>query len=139
MMSLIEQINLLFDNFQDPACRAWDGYNPYWRPNWKEKVEDELDLIREHSPVPLPEDYCELFRRFGGGGIEDQRPNFGSGMILRNLTQRLTFSRIVPTRYPLAMILGILSIFMSVMEMTTGSIWPTNPIFSRRCKNWLGR
>ena len=114
MMSLIEQINLLFDNFQDPACRAWDGYNPYWRPNWKEKVEDELDLIREHS-------------------------HFGNGMILRNLTQRLTFSRIVPTRYPLAMILGILSIFMSVMEMTTGSIWPTNPIFSRRCKNWLGR
>lgn len=75
-MNLIEQINLLFDNFQDPACRAWDGYNPYWWPNRKEKVEDELDLIREHSPVPLPEDYCGLFRRFGGGGIEDQRPNY---------------------------------------------------------------
>jgi hypothetical protein len=26
-------------------------------------------------PVSLPEDYCELFRRFGGGGIDDTRPN----------------------------------------------------------------
>lgn len=74
-MNLTEQINQLFDNFQDPVCRAWDGYNPNWRPNWREKVEDELNLIREHSPVPLPEDYCEIFRRFGGGGIEDRRPN----------------------------------------------------------------
>ena len=39
-------------------------------------MEDKLNLIREHSPVPLPEDYCGLFRRFGGGGIEDQRPNY---------------------------------------------------------------
>ena len=74
-MNLTEQINQIFDNFQDPACRAWDGYNPDLRPNWREKVEDELNLIREHSPVPLPEDYCEIFRRFGGGGIEDRRPN----------------------------------------------------------------
>ena len=39
-------------------------------------MEDKLNLIREHSPVPLPEDYREIFRRFGGGGIEDQRPNY---------------------------------------------------------------
>ena len=76
MINLIEQINQLFDNFQDPACRAWDGYNLYLRPNWREGVEDELHLIREHSPIPLPEDYCEIFRRFGGGGIEDRRSNY---------------------------------------------------------------
>ena len=39
-------------------------------------MEDKLNLIREHSPVPLPEDYREIFRRFGGGGIEDRRPNY---------------------------------------------------------------
>ena len=74
-MNLTERINQIFDNFQDPACRAWDGYNPDLRPNWREKVEDELNLIREHSPVPLPEDYCEIFRHFGGGGIGDRRAN----------------------------------------------------------------
>ena len=74
-MNLTEQINQIFDNFQDPECEAWDGYDPDWRPNWREKMEDELNLIQKHSPVPLPEDYCEIFRRFGGGGIEDRRSN----------------------------------------------------------------
>ena len=74
-MNLIEQINLLFDDFQSEMCRAWDGYNSYWRPNWKNEVETELNLIREHSPILLPEDYCEIFRHFGGGGIDDTRPN----------------------------------------------------------------
>ena len=74
-MGLLEQINQLFDGFQDEPCRAWDGYNPYWRPNWKDEVETELNLIKEHSPVPLPEDYCEIFHHFGGGGIEDRRSN----------------------------------------------------------------
>lgn len=75
-MNLIEQIDQLFDGFRDEACSAWDGYNPDWRPDWRENVEDELDLIREHVPVPLPEDYCAIFRKFGGGGIEDKRPNY---------------------------------------------------------------
>ena len=74
-MNLIEQINLLFDGFQNEMCRAWDGYHSYWRPNWKNEVETELNLIREHSPILLPEDYCEIFRHFGGGGIDDTRPN----------------------------------------------------------------
>jgi len=76
IMNLVEQIVLLFDGFQDEACRAWDGYNPYWRPNWKDEVETELNLIKEHSPISLPEDYCEIFRKFGGGGIADKRPNW---------------------------------------------------------------
>ena len=75
-MNLIEQINVLFDNFQDKACWAHDGYHPDWRPNWREEVETELNLIREHSPVALPDGYCEIFRRFGGGCIEDKRPNW---------------------------------------------------------------
>ncbi len=74
-MGMMEQIYQLFDNFQDEACSAWDGYSPDWRPNWKDEVETELDLIKENSPIPLPEDYCEIFRHFGGGGIEDRRPN----------------------------------------------------------------
>lgn len=74
-MDLLEKIALLFANFEDEACRAWDGYNPDWRPNWKDEVEGELDLIKENSPILLPKDYEEIFRRFGGGGIEDRRPN----------------------------------------------------------------
>ena len=74
-MNLIEQINLLFDNFQDEACYSTSGYDPDWRPNWWDEVETELKLILEHSPIPLPDDYCEIFRRFGGGCIEDHRPN----------------------------------------------------------------
>lgn len=74
-MNLIEQINVLFDNFQEEACSAWDGYSPHWRPNWKNEVETEWNLIQENSPVPLPEDYREIFFHFGGGGIEDRRPN----------------------------------------------------------------
>ena len=46
-MNLIEQINLLFDGFQDEACDVWDGYDPDCRPNWKDEVETELDLIKE--------------------------------------------------------------------------------------------
>lgn len=72
-MGLIEQINQLFDGFQDEACEAWDGEEE--NPDWKSEMEAELNLIKEHSPVPLPDDYCEIFRRFGGGGIEDKRPN----------------------------------------------------------------
>lgn len=34
------------------------------------------NVIRDHFPVPLPEDYCEIFRKFGGGRIEDKRPNW---------------------------------------------------------------
>lgn len=75
-MNLMDQVQQLFDGFQDEACQAWDGSNTFWRPNWKDEVETELSLIRENSPVLLPEDYCELFRRFGGGGIEDKRPDY---------------------------------------------------------------
>ena len=53
-MNLIEQINLLFDDFQSEMCRAWDGYNSYWRPNWKNEVETELNL----EAVPI----AEVFR-----------------------------------------------------------------------------
>lgn len=74
-MGLIEQIYQLFDGFQDEACQAWDGYSPDCHPDWKNEVETELNLIKEHSPGPLPEDYCEIFRHFGGGGIKDSRPN----------------------------------------------------------------
>ena len=75
-MDLIKQIYILFDNFSDENCRMWNGYNPDWRPNWNEEIEDELKRIQEHSPIPLPDDYCEIFRAFGGGGIEDKRPNW---------------------------------------------------------------
>lgn len=76
IMNLVERMNLLFGGFQDETCRACDGYNPHWRPNWKDEVETELDVIRDHFPIPLPEDYCEIFRKFGGGRIEDKRPNW---------------------------------------------------------------
>ena len=74
-MNLIEQINVLFDNFQEETCSAWDGSHSYWRPNWKNEVGKEWNLIQENSPVPLPEDYREIFFHFGGGGIEDRRPD----------------------------------------------------------------
>ncbi len=44
-------------------------------PNWKEHIEGELSLISEHSPIPLPDDYGEIFRAFGEGGIEYEREN----------------------------------------------------------------
>ena len=55
-MDLIKQIYILFDNFSDENCRMWNGYNPDWRPNWNEEIEDELKRIQEHSPIPLPDD-----------------------------------------------------------------------------------
>ena len=70
-MNLTEQINLIFGGFQDKAYRAWDGYNHDWRPNWKDEVETELTLIREHSPIPLPEDYCEIFRNYYQYGSDE--------------------------------------------------------------------
>ncbi|EHO26496.1 hypothetical protein HMPREF0995_04765 [Lachnospiraceae bacterium 7_1_58FAA] len=39
-MDLIKQIYILFDNFSDENCRMWNGYNPDWRPNWNEEIED---------------------------------------------------------------------------------------------------
>ena len=75
-MDLIKHIYLLFDNFSDKNCRMWNGYNPDWRANWNNEIENELNLIRVNSPIPLPEDYCEIFRAFGGGGIEDKRSNW---------------------------------------------------------------
>lgn len=63
-MDLIKQILSLFDNFSDKNCRAWNGYNPDWRPHWNDKIENELNLIKEHSPIPLPKDYCEIFQQF---------------------------------------------------------------------------
>ena len=117
-MNLTEQVHLLFDGFQDELCRPWDGYNACWRPNWKDEAEAELNLIREHSPVSLPEDYCELFRRFGGGGIDDTRPNrviltmtFWTWSDMKDLDATVDFLRIVPTRFPLGMTSGIWSTF----------------------------
>ena len=75
-MNLIKQIFCVFDNFSDKNCHAWNGYNPDWRPNWNDEIENELNLIKEHSPIPLPKDYCEIFQAFGGGGIEDNRSNY---------------------------------------------------------------
>ena len=43
-------------------------------------MEDKLNLIREHSPVPLPEDYREIFRRFGGGGRLRNAPPLDAGL-----------------------------------------------------------
>ena len=43
-MDLIKQIYLLFDNFKDEKCFAHNGYHPDWRPNWNEKIEDELNI-----------------------------------------------------------------------------------------------
>ena len=44
-MDLIKQIYLLFDNFSDKNCRMWNGYNPDWRANWNNEIENELNLI----------------------------------------------------------------------------------------------
>lgn len=75
-MDLIEQINNLFDGFKDDECRAFNGYNKELYPNWNENIENELALISKNSPIPLPDDYCEIFRAFGGGAIEDERENY---------------------------------------------------------------
>ncbi len=75
-MNLIKRIYENYNQFQDPQCHAYNGYHPDYHPNWENEVERQLQLIRENSPIPLPEDYCELFRAFGGGGIEDKRPNW---------------------------------------------------------------
>lgn len=74
-MNLIKQIYASFDNFDNEMCRGYNGYNPVWRPNWNEEIEAELNLIKQHSPISIPDDYCEVFRVFGGGGIDDRRSN----------------------------------------------------------------
>lgn len=75
-MKFIEQIYEIYNNFEDEECSATNGYHPDYRPDWEDEVEEQLDLIRENSPVSLPEDYCELFRAFGGGSIEDRREDY---------------------------------------------------------------
>ena len=74
-MSLIKQIYLLFDDFNDAQCYAHNGYDPEWRPTWNEDIEEQLRQIQRGSPISLPDDYCEVFRAFGGGCIEDSREN----------------------------------------------------------------
>lgn len=76
-MNLIKQIYLLYDNFSDENCWAIYGCDqPDLESDWKDKIENELNLIQEHSPISLPEDYCEIFRTFGGGAIEDERDDY---------------------------------------------------------------
>lgn len=82
-MEFIDQVYEVYEQFQDDRCHASNGYHDYYHPDWEHEVEEQLDLIRENSPVVLPEDYCELFRAFGGGGIEDKRPD--------NLIPTMTF------------------------------------------------
>ena len=75
-MSLIEHIYALFNNFKDEECRAWSGREATWNPNWDQEIDGQWELIVKNSPIPLPDDYRELFYVFGGGGIEDQRPDW---------------------------------------------------------------
>lgn len=75
-MKFIEQVYEIYHHFQDEKCYAFNGYHPDYHPKWEEEVEEQLALIQENSPVPLPEEYCELFRAFGGGGIEDRRTDY---------------------------------------------------------------
>lgn len=76
VMSLIEHIYALFNNFKDEECRAWSGREATWNPNWDQEIDGQWELIVKNSPIPLPDDYRELFYVFGGGGIEDQRPDW---------------------------------------------------------------
>lgn len=75
-MSLVEQIYKLFNEFKDDGCRGFHGHNTQSSSSWSDYVEKELELIRSHSPIELPDDYCEIFRIFGGGAIEDERENY---------------------------------------------------------------
>lgn len=76
IMNLIENVYSLFNGFKDDKCRAYNGYNPDWRPNWDQEIESQWKLIVKNSPIPLPDDYRDLFYAFGGGGIEDKRPKW---------------------------------------------------------------
>ena len=75
-MNIVEKIYNLFNNFQDEGCTAFNGYDPELCSSWNDYVEGELDLIRKHSPIQLPEDYCDIFRAFCGGAIEDERDDY---------------------------------------------------------------
>lgn len=75
-MNFIENVYSLFDGFQDKKCNVWNGCQSDWNPNWNQEIEDQWRLIVENSPISLPDDYRTLFYVFGGGGIEDKRPNW---------------------------------------------------------------
>lgn len=60
-MSLIEHIYALFNNFKDEECRAWSGREATWNPNWDQEIDGQWELIVKNSPIPLPDDYRELF------------------------------------------------------------------------------
>ena len=73
-----------FDNFTNrKECFAIRGveisgkYDDYITiPVPDGRLKKEWDKIEKNSPIPLPEDYKELFSVFGGGWIEDHRENY---------------------------------------------------------------
>lgn len=77
-MNLIEQIYSVFNGFKDDGCDLIDSRNRSLESSLVDHVknEKELELIRSHSPIDLPDDYCEIFREFCGCAIEDRRNNY---------------------------------------------------------------
>ena len=60
VMSLIEHIYALFNNFKDEECRAWSGREATWNPNWDQEIDGQWELIVKNSPIPLPDDYGNI-------------------------------------------------------------------------------
>lgn len=75
-MDLTKIVYEEFNNFEDSECDGYNGHNSDCGPTLADDIETELRLIKEQSPISLPDDYCEIFRLFGGGGIEDKRKNY---------------------------------------------------------------
>ncbi len=71
-MDLTQQIYHLFDGFQNKECYVWKGSDSNGKPYSEYEIENQLNQIKANSPIPLPEDYCQVFRVFGGGGFEDR-------------------------------------------------------------------
>lgn len=83
-MSLLEQVFEKYDYFKNrEECFAsrspqitgiWDDF--ITDPTPDKRLEKEWEKIEKNSPIPLPDDYKELFSVFGGGSIEDMREDY---------------------------------------------------------------
>lgn len=104
-MNLSEHIYLSFGEFKDEKCQVSRSDCTY--PELDESLEAELAIIREHVPISLPEDYCEVFRLLGNGWIEDKREKwripdmtFMTWEDMEELNYTIEFFSICPNAFP---------------------------------------
>ena len=80
--NFIKKVFASFDNFQTEECyvirqnQRWENVTDFLtNPIHDKELEKEWKRIKKNSPIPLPEDYKELFLIFGQSVIENHKDN----------------------------------------------------------------